>query len=129
MHTLVASKSIVYIVIGPSSISQVGSSHVISRLFTDVVTVNKSLRGGKAGFNRWFQDLSVPCRHPTPHRGVLLFSTCMHPIGCPAVPWSVQGEQGHLSLVHGLGLGLQSPLFPDLSYPDLAQGKKKDSYK
>ncbi|KAL0616929.1 Zinc finger protein [Plecturocebus cupreus] len=29
------------------------------------------------------------------------------------------GEQGHLSLVHSLGPGLQSALFPDLSYPDL----------
>lgn len=111
-------------VLGPFSIRQL-SSHLLSEGYLQMCDLNKSLTGGWAGFNHWFLDLSEPCKHPTRHPGVLLFSTCMHPTGCPAAPWSVPGEQGHLSLVHGLGLCRQSPLFPDLSYPDLAQRKKK----
>lgn len=125
MHKLVASKSTANC--DRSFQHRAGFfSSVISRLFTDVVTSARvSPTGGRPGFSRWFRGLSEPCRRPARRPGVLSFSTCTHPTGCPAVPWSVQGERGHLSLVHGLGLGLQSPLCPDLSCPDLAQSKKR----
>ena len=123
MHKLVESQSRAYYDRSFQYQSAFFPSVILSYL--QMCDLNKSLPGGWAGFSHWFRDLSEPCRHPTQHPGVLLFSTCTHPTGCPAAPWSVQGEQGHLSLVHGLGLCLQSPLFPDLSYPDLAQRKKK----
>lgn len=90
--------------------------------------LNKSLPGGWAGFNHWFRDLSEPCKHPTQHPGVLLFSTCTRPTGCPAAPLVSTGRAETLSRPRPRSL-FPKPLFPDPSYPDLAQRKKRSSVK
>lgn len=75
-------------------------SSVILRLFTDVWLEQELSREG-GYFNHWFRDLSEPCKHPTQHPGVLLFSTCTRPTGCPAALGQYRASKGTSPLVHG----------------------------
>lgn len=62
-------------------------------------------------FSRSFRGLSEPCRRPARRPGVLLFSTCKHPTGCPAAPWSARAVL-ILCPVLCLCHGRRSRLFP-----------------